>query len=128
MMGPITWSYQPSESSYMITTAVLFQVGSACRKLIVLTMLRLKPPMNDPQVTPDPLSRSPMFLLPMVTWLRVAAEQTSPIGSGSPITVSEPSLPPLVSSPVPLRVAVTPLVWPETRLITPGVEGPNVVL
>ena len=93
-----------------------------------LTMLRLNPPMNDPQVTPDPLSRSPMFLLPMVTWLRVAAEQTSPIGSGSPITVSEPSLPPLVSSPVPLRVAVTPLVWPETRLITPGVEGPNVVL
>ena len=33
-----------------------------------------------------------MFLLPIVTWLRLGFEHTSPIGIGSPITVSEPSL------------------------------------
>src|SRR5260370_32021469 len=87
-----------------------------------------KPPMNEPQVTPAALNRSPMFLLPMVTWLRVGLEQTSPIGSGSPVTVSEPSLPPITSSPVPLRLAVTPFVCPETRFINPGIYGPKVVL
>jgi hypothetical protein len=57
----------------------------------------------------------------------VGAEQASPMGSGSPITVRDP-VPPSTSLPVPLRCAITPLVWPETRLIKPGVEGPNVVL
>jgi len=41
-----------------------------------------------------------MVLLPMVTWLLAELEQRSPIGSGSPITVSEPSGPPLTSPPV----------------------------
>ncbi len=36
-IGPIWWSYHPSESSYMITTAVLRQLGSACRKFSVFT-------------------------------------------------------------------------------------------
>src|ERR1700676_3600376 len=37
-IGPIWWSYHPSESSYMITTAVLFQFRCCSRKLIVLTI------------------------------------------------------------------------------------------
>src|ERR1700751_43391 len=49
-------------------------------------------------------------------------EHMSPIGSGSPITVSDP-LPPSTSSPVPLSVLTAPLVCPEIRLIAPGVEG-----
>src|ERR1700732_3017179 len=91
-------------------------------------MDRLKPPMNPPHVTPALLSRSPILVPPIWTWLRVGLEQTSPIGSGSPTTVNEPSLPPSTSSPVPFRVLETPLVWPETRLSKPGVEGPKVVL
>lgn len=82
--------------------------------------------MKLPQVTPAALSMSPIVAVPMVTWLRVEFEQTSRIGSASPITVSELS-PPKTSSAVPFLVAVTALVWPEIRLITPGVEGPNVV-
>src|SRR5579864_2970119 len=92
-----------------------------------LTVLRLNPPMKDPQVTPAAVRRSPMFLLPIVPWARVGDEHTSPMGSASPIIVNEPSLPPLTSSPVPFIVAMTPLVCPETRLSTPGVDGPNVV-
>ena len=32
-IGPIWWSYHPSESSYMMTTAVLFQVGQRFQKV-----------------------------------------------------------------------------------------------
>src|SRR6202051_1603337 len=32
-IGPIWWSYHPSESSYRMTTAVLLQAGCASRKL-----------------------------------------------------------------------------------------------
>lgn len=92
-----------------------------------LTVDKLNPPMNDPHVTPAALRRSPIFVLPMVTWLRVAFEQTSPSGSASPISVSDPSLPPLTSSPAPLMTFATPLVCPDTRLMTPGVKGPNIV-
>src|SRR5208337_198893 len=89
------------------------------------TTVRSNPPMKLPQDTPAASNRSPMVLLDMVIWSRVGAEQTSPIGSGSPTTVREPSGPPFTSE-VP-RVAVAPLVWPEIRFNTPGVEGPKVV-
>ena len=67
-----------------------------------------------------------MFFPPIRTWFRVGFEQVSPSGSGSPTTESEPA-PPSTSSPVPLSVAMTPLLWPEMRFRAPGVEGPKVV-
>ena len=36
--GGMTWSYQPSESSQAMITAVLSHSGSVCRKLITFTM------------------------------------------------------------------------------------------
>ena len=38
MIGGMAWSYQPSESSQAMITAVLSHSGSVCRKLITLTM------------------------------------------------------------------------------------------
>src|SRR5258708_40373858 len=84
------------------------------------TTVRSKPPMNDPQVTPAALNRSPMFLLPMVTWLRVGLVQAPPIGAGSPVRVIEASLPPITASTVPLGDADTPFAVPARRLINPG--------
>src|SRR5271166_4414835 len=37
VIGPITWSYHPSESSYAMMTAVLLHVGSCSKELIVFT-------------------------------------------------------------------------------------------
>ncbi len=67
-----------------------------------------------------------MFLPDMLTD-EVVLEQMSPVGSGSPITVKPPF--PSGMTPLPgLTVLMTPLVWPETRLMAPGVDGPKVVL
>ena len=89
-----------------------------------LVTVRSNPPANQPQESPAAFSRSPTFLPLMVTWLRVGAEQTSPIGSASPIRV-RPPWPSATSSPDPLSVALIPLVCPEIRLIAPGEEGPK---
>src|SRR5579864_9480288 len=37
VMGPITWSYHPSESSYAMMTAVLLHEGSCSNELMVFT-------------------------------------------------------------------------------------------
>jgi len=90
-------------------------------------IVRSKPPMNDPQLTPAELSKSPMFLLAIWTWLRVGAEHTSPTGSGSPTTDKVP-LPPSVSlEEGALRFCTRPFVCQATKFIKPGVEGPNIV-
>ena len=51
----------------------------------------------------------------------------SPVGSASLIAVSPP-LPSATTALPGLTALMTPLVWPETRLRAPGVEGPKVVL
>src|SRR5512135_1955667 len=93
-----------------------------------LVTVRSKPPMNEPQLTPLALSRSPMFLPP--SWTVAPTEHTSPVGSRSPTSVPVPSWPtgPLLATTldeVPDRVAGQ--VLPATRFNTPGVEGPKVV-
>src|SRR5450759_3135606 len=37
VMGPITWSYHPSESSYAMMTPILLHVGRFSKELIVFT-------------------------------------------------------------------------------------------
>src|SRR5947209_18246195 len=81
----------------------------------------LKPPSNQPHVTFFEFSRSPMLRPDML--ILALPEQSSKAGSGSPITV--PFGTSLEFGPV---VEAAPCVWPLTRLIAPGVEGPNVVL
>src|SRR5579885_609810 len=88
---------------------------------------RSKPPMNAPHEIPAALSRSPIFLPAIWTWLRVGAEQTSPTGSASLISVSPP-LPSLTSKLLlGFRLTAIPLVCPDMRLSAPGVDGPNTV-
>src|SRR6202034_128607 len=89
------------------------------------TICRLNPPANQPQVMPAALSRSPIFCPPICAV--PLPEQTSPYGSGSPITVYPP-FPSPTKLPVPPVWFTTPLVWPEIRLIAPTVEGPKLVL
>src|SRR6185312_16110513 len=78
-----------------------------------------KPPWKKPHAMCCALSRSPM-LGPLIATV-VPAEQSSMLGSGSPITV--PLTTELVGA-----LGVAPWVWPETRLRAPGVEGPKTVL
>src|ERR1700754_893490 len=97
-----------------------------------------KPPWNQPQVTPLSFSRSPMFLPSWIARLSVAvwflSEQSSYAGSGSLITVPTPLSSGEVTKGSDVGSCVTdvtacvPWVWPEMRLIAPGVDGPNVVL
>jgi hypothetical protein len=81
-----------------------------------------KPLWNQPQVTPFAFSRSPTLRPVIVTVSRVS--QTSPAGCGSPIIV-----PLAVSTPnaVARPGGTAPWVWPETRLIVPGLDGPKTV-
>ena len=72
------------------------------------------------------------MFLPVKLFWSAAVEQTSPNGSVSPMRV-QPPLPSGVTwladmSVGLLLVASKPLVWPEMRLIAPGVDGPNTVL
>src|SRR5215217_792603 len=79
----------------------------------------LKPPWNQPQVTPLLLSRLPTFLPLKETggaYFPELEEHPSYFGSRSPIRVLIETLSGILLS------GVTPCVWPETRLIAPGVE------
>src|SRR5262245_6610943 len=99
----------------------------------------LKPPWNQPQVTPLRLSRSPMFVpsiaprLLVDVWL--LSEQSSHAGSKSPMSVPTPA--PfgdcvMFGADVIWWVtdvsATAPCVCPEIRLTAPGVDGPNTSL
>ena len=80
-----------------------------------------KPPWNQPHVTPRAFMRSPT-LRPLIAIVgEVVLEQSSPVGSGSLMTV--PSTTVSGSS-----AGVAPCVWPATRFSAPGVECPNTVL
>src|ERR1700694_1470266 len=79
----------------------------------------VKPPWNQPQVTCLALSSSPMFV-PLMAMVE-PDEHWSWAGSASPYTV------PLLVTPD-STAGVTPWVCPETRLSTPGVDGPKPVL
>src|SRR6267142_4267357 len=80
-----------------------------------------KPPLNQPQVIPFSLSRSPTLRLFGSTEAEVSrVSQMSPVGWGSPNTV-----PAAVTAKG--RSGVNPCVWPETRLRAPGVDGPKTV-
>src|SRR5262249_38595508 len=82
----------------------------------------LKPPVNQPQVTPCLFSRSPMFVPDIAVLVAVAIVQSSfaASGRGSPITV------PLETLPATSGV-VAPCVWPLIRFSGPTVDGPNTV-
>src|SRR5919201_1556961 len=85
----------------------------------------LKPPWNQPHVTPLALSRSPMFLLlGSIEVLTSRVSQMSPAGCGAPILVvfGVTAMPKAVAS------GEKPCVCPETRLMAPGLEGPKTVL
>src|SRR5260370_38353688 len=71
--------------------------------------VRSKPPMNDPQVTPAALSKSPTFCPFMLT--TAPLEQTSPNGSGPLITVNEPAPPSTTAKPA---AAATSSIAPST--------------
>jgi hypothetical protein len=100
-------------------------------------VLGLKPPWNQPHERPAAFSSSPMFVPVSATASRV--EQSSQNGCAS--LVSEyPLLPSGVrSASGDVEVAIdglfawcsgfvsTPPVSPDTRLIAPGADGPNVV-
>src|ERR1700741_5114975 len=83
--------------------------------------VRLKPPMNEPQVRFAPLSRSPMFL-PVIVTVLVVLEQTSKAGSVSPISV-RPPCPSAMDEELP-TMFFAPLFWPEITSIAPGDDGP----
>src|SRR5579875_863236 len=89
-----------------------------------------KPPSNQPQVTPRAFSRLPILVL--VKYAVSLEEQSSNAGSGSLIIVPS-RISALVDTPAVTLIAVEPGgisacdVSPVTRLIAPGVEGPNVV-
>src|SRR5271156_2677802 len=112
-----------------------------------LMVCRLKPPTNEPQGILAALSRSPMFLLVIRTWID-GLEQVSPLGSISPTSV-KPACPsgtaaPAAASSGPIAAIVlgvpggrragamtgnvAPLVWPENISSAPGVDGPKVSL
>src|SRR6266851_2675478 len=92
------------------------------------TALQLaNPPINEPHVTPALFSRSPTFCPDMMICARFGLEQTSPEGSGSPITapaVAAPAIFPLGDFPF---MIVPSNVLPATRFSNPGVEGPKIV-
>ncbi len=72
------------------------------------------------------------MFLPAMVFCSVEVEQTSLSGSVSPIS-DHPPFPSGVTWLVEkvdsgLLKAGMPFVWPETRFITPGVEGPKVVV
>src|SRR5919112_2315547 len=82
----------------------------------------LKPPWNQPQVTPSLLSRLPTFLPLRETvgkYFPVPEEHPSCFGSRSPIRVPFETLSGIsLAGVVPcVLIGVTPCVWPETRLI-----------
>src|SRR5208282_1400804 len=81
-------------------------------------LVGLKPPWNHPHVTPAAFKRSPIFC-PFIA-IVVLAEQSSYVGSASPMTV------PFAETPGRLA-GVAPAVLPETKFSAPGVDGPNVV-
>src|ERR1700720_4205976 len=91
---------------------------------LVLVMERLKPPWKKPQEMPAAFNRSPMFLPDMLKY-EVVEEQTSLAGSASLMSV-KPPWPSGMTVPVVPTWLMTPLVWPEMRLMAPGVEGPKV--
>src|SRR5580693_9170070 len=92
-----------------------------------LTVCRLKPPANEPQVRLAALSRSPT-LFPVIWTSDVLLEHTSPKGSVSPFCVKPPwpSATPVgefvLVSPG-MAGYVAPLVWPENISSAPGVDG-----
>src|SRR5271156_5374170 len=92
---------------------------------LALVIERLKPPSKKPQVILAAFNRSPMVLPDMLKFALVE-EQTSPVGSASPISVIPP-LPSATVAEATFRGLMTPLVWPEMRLTAPTVEGPKLV-
>src|SRR6266508_560036 len=73
------------------------------------------PPWNHPQVTPAVFRRCPMFCPDIDA--TSPSPQSSNSGSGSPINV-----------PLTTFLGMSgeaPCVCPDTRLIAPGVDGPN---
>src|SRR5215469_9830722 len=97
------------------------------------------PPSKKPQVTPAAFSRSPMFFPPMA--IVEPEEQTSNIGSASPVLVPAPraTAGPAWPTPVAHGVGVrkksaevgpqvTPKVLPAITLSAPGVDGPKTLL
>ena len=68
-----------------------------------------------------------MFGPPIRTLAPVEVEHTSPMGSGSLITVNPPLPSPIQSLEGPFSVSTMPSVCPLTRLRAPGYEGPKVV-
>src|ERR1044071_5578940 len=99
---------------------------------LLLVMFRSKPPMNEPHEMLAALSRSPMFLPAIRFWSPAGLEHTSLSGSVSPIIVQPPwpSAMACVAENIVngLLGMIMPLVWPEIRLIAPGVDGPNCVV
>ena len=72
------------------------------------------------------------MFFPVKLFWSAAVEQTSPTGSVSPMSV-QPPFPSGVTWLVDmvagsLLVKAKPLVWPEIKLMAPGVDGPNVVV
>src|SRR5262245_25856750 len=86
--------------------------------LPLVVVVGLKPPWNQPQVTPLASSRLPTFV-PLMAMV-VPPAQSSNVGVGSAITVPLEPLPGILAG-------VAPCDWPAIRLSAPGVEGPNVV-
>src|SRR4051812_15256251 len=87
--------------------------------------------MNEPHVTLAALNRSPTFL-PAIRFWSADTEHTSLSGSVSPIIV-QPPRPSAIAWVAENRLKsrfgeIIPLVWPEIRLIAPGVDGPNWVV
>src|SRR5580698_11558274 len=87
-----------------------------------LTTVRSNPPWNQPQVSPAVLSRSPIFSPDNSALNEPVFEQTSPRGSASPISVKPPCPSAIWSLEGLLVDAIIPLVWPDIRLIAPGVD------
>src|SRR5271165_232053 len=105
--------------------------ASASVKLVV----GRKPPWNQPQDSPAALSSSPMLVPDIATASRV--EQSSQYGCASLVS-ENPPFPSAVMSPfgaagvetvgsLAVCLVSTPPVLPDTRLIAPGDDGPNVV-
>src|ERR1700761_6535024 len=115
-------------------------------ELAAAVVVGLKPPPNQPQVTPCSFSRSPTLRDGKFGSLKAAPSvgappQSSRPESASPTIVkplppSETRTPPAMASAstcasmagvTSLPAAWAPWVWPEMRLIAPGVDGPKVV-
>src|SRR5262249_55139126 len=94
-----------------------------------------KPPWNQPHERPAAFSSSPMFFPDSPTASRV--EQSSQYGWASLVSEKPPCPSAVTSAFGAVAVATlglftscavsTPPVSPETRLIAPGADGPNVV-